>query len=513
MRILLVDLSSLFRPIWESRLQEADTDWTSKTTVARVHEMAHGYEAVAICCDSRKSWRKELAPTYKANRPVSEEPMLHQLRLAQEALKDDGFCVWQAEGFEADDVISAACDQASRYPGLGADVVIASSDKDLTQLVCEMGEYRIRVKSIRTGDVMGPAEVESKFGVPPAKMRDWLCLVGDSSDNVAGVKGVGPKRATELLQKHGSLFDIYANLGDSCAKLGLTPSIYTALKESVEAVELARKLITLRTDVELSFADIFKPRTPKAAPVDMTEDDMETVDGEIVDEVTETKSVPPPKTDEKGADVKRDPGSDRAKLQVVETQTASVQLVKVDWDKELEPRSGKAALGVASALHASRLFQGFGSPEGIFSTIMLGRELGLGAMSSIRGIHLLDTPQGKKHGLSADLMAALVLSSGKAMFFEPEAIEATYAVYTTQRVGRPKPFTMRFDIEEARAAQLTNDTREAKEGRKPGNWEKWAKDMCKARCVARLARAIYPDICFGLYVPEEFESFRDKEAA
>lgn len=108
MRLLLVDLSSLFRPIWEMSGQEADQDHASRATVGAVHTMAHGYDGVAICCDSRKSWRKELAPTYKANRPPSEEPMLHQLRLAQEQLRKDGFPVWQVDGMEADDICAAA---------------------------------------------------------------------------------------------------------------------------------------------------------------------------------------------------------------------------------------------------------------------------------------------------------------------------------------------------------------------------------------------------------------------
>lgn len=499
MRILLVDLSSLFRPIWETSGKEADQDYASKTTVARVHELATGFDACAIACDSRKSWRKEMCATYKANRPTTEEPLRHQLRLAQDQLREDGFPVWEAEGFEADDVIASAVRHIEPMP-VHFEVVIASSDKDLACLASAC----VAIKSLHSGATMGPAEVKAKFGVRPDQMVDWLCLVGDSSDNIPGIKGIGAKTATELLNTHGSLFDLYQKLGDSCTVLGLTPRLFSLLKDGVADVEMARKLITLRTDVELPFADIFKPRVSKAAPVEFTEDTMQTVDGEIVDETT-GEVTPAMKTDEKEGPAKP------TRAPVIELPSS--QLVKVEWDKELEPRSSKMAMEVARALFASKLFQGFGSPEAIFSTVMLGRELNLGAMSAIRGIHLLETPNGKKHGLSADLMAALVLSSGKAMFFEPEAIEATYAVYTTQRVGRPKPFTMRFDIEEARAAQLTNDTREAKEGRKLGNWEKWAKDMCKARCVARLARAIYPDVCFGLYVPEEFESYRDKEAA
>lgn len=493
MRILLVDLSSLFRPIWEMSGKEADQDYASKATVARVHDLANGFDHVAICCDSRKSWRKELAPTYKANRPASEEPMLHQLRMAQDQLKEDGFPVWQAEGFEADDVIASAVVKLAR-PDERQAIVIASSDKDLVQMVSDDGLSAVLVKSLRTGDVMGPVEAEQKFGVKPQQMVDWLCMVGDASDNVEGVKGIGPKRATELLQKHGSLANIYANIGDAAHCLNLTPSMYTNLKEGIHTAELARKLITLRVDVQLPFDDIFKPRVPKTQPVEFEQEEpMETtVDGEVIEEkpaVAERQETTAQVVDIKPAPQKEKPSMD--------DRPASAALTVVDWEKELEPRSSKGALAVANALFASRLFQGFGSPEAVFSTVMLGRELGLGTMGSIRGIHLIETKNGKRHSLSADLMAALVLQSGKAKYFDPVELEATHATYTTHRVGSAKPFTLTFKLEEAEKAGLI---------KKDGNWEKWAIDMCKARAVARLARAIYPDVCFGLYVREELEA-------
>ncbi len=494
MKLLLVDLSSLFRPIFEMSGKEADQDYASKATVARVHELAQGFDGVAVCCDSRKSWRKELAPTYKAQRPPTEEPLRHQLRLAQEQLEADGFPVWTADGFEADDVIAAACSWALADVGSAAEVVIASSDKDLCQLV----DGQISVKSLRTGDVMGPDGVVAKFGVKPSQMRDWLCLVGDSSDNVKGVPGIGPKRATALLQEHGSLFELYSKLGDSCTVLGLTPSMFSALKENVAAVELARKLITLRTDVELPFADIFKPRVAKATSATTYEelDEMETKDGEIIDETTgevTTPSEPAPKADVVDIQVKT---TEKEKSKSPAFDEPSSALAVVEWSKQLEPRSTKGAMATALALFATKHFQGFGSPEAIFSTIMLGRELGIGAMSSVRGIHLIETKTGKRHTLSADLMAGLVLSSGKAKYFDPVELEPTHATYTTHRIGSAKPFTLTFKLEEAITAGLV---------KKDGNWEKWAVDMCKARVVARLARAVYPDVCFGLYVPEEFQ--------
>ena len=495
MKLLLVDLSSLFRPIWEMSGQEADQDHASRATVGAVHTMAHGYDHVAVCCDSRKSWRKELAPTYKANRPTSEEPMLHQLRLAQEQLRKDGFPVWQADGFEADDVIASAVNHYIEPElALDAEVVIASSDKDLFQLVRE----RVKMKSIRSGELYDAVGVKAKLGVGPDQVRDWLCLVGDSSDNVKGVPGIGPKRATELLTKYGSLSALYSMLGESCTVLGLTPSMFTNLKEGLQNAELARKLITLRTDVELPFEEIFKPRAPQnvGEQFDQEEDMAEVIDndtGEVIQtpEPEQKKAEPPPVAEKKPADVVQ------IKQAPQEEPRVSVELAKVEWEAELEPRSPRQVVAYADKLFAARLFDGYGTAEGVMTTILLGRELGIGMMGSLRGIHLMDVKGKKKHSLSADLMAALVLQSGKAKFFEPVELTPTSATYHTQRVGADKPFKMTFNISEAKQAGLI------KAG---GGWETWPLDMCKARCIARLARTIYPDVCFGLYVAEELEA-------
>lgn len=500
MKLLLVDLSSLFRPIWEMSGAEADQDHASRATVGAIHTMSHGYDGVAICCDSRRSWRKELAPTYKANRPPSQEPMIHQLRLAQEQLRKDGFPVWEAEGFEADDVIASAVGMLGREEPM--DVVIASSDKDLCQLVCVRADgFSARVKSLRSGDVMGPAEIEKKFGVRPDQMVDWLCLVGDSSDNVKGIDGIGPKRAVALLQEHGSLRNLYSKLGGSCTVLGLTPSMFTNLKDGVQNAELARKLVTLRTDVELPFEEIFKPRAPQRAEK-LAEEDLDM--GDAIDndtgEVTQAKepatepkkSDPPPEKTDATNVVQMRPTDD-----VKDVKGPSVALTTVEWEAELEPRGLNQVNWYAQKLFNARIFAGYGTYEGVMTTILLGRELGLGMMGSLRGIHLMEVKGRQKHALSADLMAALVLQSPQCKFFEPVELTPTKATYRTHRAGSAKPFELTFDIDEARAAGLV---------RPDSNWTKWPIDMCKARCVARLARTIYPDVCFGLYVTEELEA-------
>ena len=130
--ILLVDLSSIVHPIFHMSASEPDPNHCSQATVARVHALANGAEHVAICCDSGKSFRKELDSTYKANRPERNETLHHQIALAVETLKADGFPIWTADGFEADDVIAAATTRALALDD--TTVLIVTGDKDLLVL-------------------------------------------------------------------------------------------------------------------------------------------------------------------------------------------------------------------------------------------------------------------------------------------------------------------------------------------------------------------------------------------
>jgi 5'-3' exonuclease len=472
--------------------QEADQDHASRATVGAIHTMAHGYDGVAVCCDSRKSWRKELAPTYKANRPPSEEPMLHQLRLAKEQLAKDGFPVWEAEGFEADDVIASAVARLAQADMPGAEVVIASSDKDLFQLVGDFDGYTVRVKSIRSGEIYDVAGVEKKFGVRPEQIRDWLCLVGDSSDNVKGIKDIGPKRATELLKKHGSLANIYANLGPAAHCLGLTPSMYTNLKEGLANAELARKLVTLRTDVELPFADILKPRAPQNHEKEFEEEDdtmAEVIDNDTgeVTHVPDAEPKPEPKKSEPPA---AETVTDDTMAPATGTPSTAIVAAPAEWTRGLEPTSYHMAIGMAKTLHNSRLFSAYGTPQAVLAVIMAGREFGFGVMQSLRSFHIVEG----KPTMSAGMMSALVLGSGKAKQFRCIHTSTERATFRCQRSDEDTFIDVSFTIEEARAAGLVKPR---------SGWEKYPADMLVARARARAGRLVWPDVLANVYTFEE----------
>ena len=187
--------------------------------------------------------RRSLDEAYKANRPdysgmEPDDVPFTQLPAVCALLDSCGIPRWFARGCEADDLIASYALGA----GEDTDVVILSSDRDYWQLIGE----RIRTALWQAGTLTltDPAAVRAKFGVDPEQFCDWKCLVGDSSDNIAGVPGVGPKTAAALLSRFGTVEGIYLNI-DEIEK----PKLRSALLASRERMDLNRRLIRLEASV------------------------------------------------------------------------------------------------------------------------------------------------------------------------------------------------------------------------------------------------------------------------
>lgn len=200
---------------------------------------------LAVAMDSRApSFRKALDPRYKATRPAPPPDLIGQMNRCEEIVRAYRIPVFQEDGVEADDLIATV---AARAAADGVRVVIVSADKDMMQILHDDDDAIVMWDSMRDR-VYGPAEVEAKWGVPPSQVRDLLALTGDSSDNVPGVRGVGPKTGADLLKAHGSLEGIYAAL----------PTIKRAkLRENLEAHKddalVSQKLVTLRADLDVKW--------------------------------------------------------------------------------------------------------------------------------------------------------------------------------------------------------------------------------------------------------------------
>jgi DNA polymerase-1 len=214
---------------------------------------AGGPLCAAAAFDSRTpTFRHKLYAAYKANREKAPEDLHDQVPLVEELLEALGIRALRADGYEADDIIATLagiCRKEKRR------CYILSSDKDLLQLVGEAAwELRPRKLSGPAAgsgyEVVGPDEVKAEWGVGPGRILDLLSLVGDSSDNIPGVKGVGEKTASKLMARYGSLDAIYENIA------GIEGSVGKKLADGKESAYFSKKLITLEDQVPLPVKNI-----------------------------------------------------------------------------------------------------------------------------------------------------------------------------------------------------------------------------------------------------------------
>lgn len=203
-------------------------------------------EHIAVIFDAKgKTFRDDMFPEYKANRPPMPDDLRGQIEPLHAVIKAMGLPLISISGVEADDVIGTLATQASQQ---GMPVLISTGDKDMAQLV----DQNITLINTMTDVVMDPAGVVDKFGIGPELLIDYLALMGDKVDNIPGVPGVGEKTAKALLTGIGGLDALYDNL-DDIAPLGFRGSKTMAKKllDNKEAAYMSYKLATIKLDVEL----------------------------------------------------------------------------------------------------------------------------------------------------------------------------------------------------------------------------------------------------------------------
>ena len=211
--------------------------WGAVLRILAKHNPTHF--AIARDVAHTKTFRHELYPDYKANRGPMPEEMAAQMPLLGESLEASGIPLLSEPGYEADDVMASTATAAVEA---GFDhVVILSKDKDMSQIVNDK-IHLFHLTKGADGIDFGPEQVMEKYGLPPEKIRDYLALMGDASDNVPGVPKVGPKTAIQLLNDYGDMDNLYANL-DKITKKGL----HDNLESNREKAFLSRELVTLQT--------------------------------------------------------------------------------------------------------------------------------------------------------------------------------------------------------------------------------------------------------------------------
>ena len=219
-----------------------------------LRKLRQDYPADYILCvfDAKgKTFRDDWYPEYKAHRPAMPSDLVQQIEPLHQAIAASGWNLMMLEGVEADDVIGTLAQQA----GDGVRCVIATGDKDLAQLVNEHVTL-INTMSNETLDIAG---VNTKFGVPPERIVDYLTLTGDTVDNVPGVEKVGPKTAVKWLTQYGTLDNLVQHASEIGGVVGEN------LRKALDWLPQARRLITVKCDVELpkTYSELVPPQPDK----------------------------------------------------------------------------------------------------------------------------------------------------------------------------------------------------------------------------------------------------------
>lgn len=245
--LILVDGSSyLFRAYHVPYLQALSTSYGQSTgaitgVLNMIKSLQKDYPSgnIVVVFDAKgKTFRNDMYPEYKANRPAMPEDLRTQIAPLHEIIEAMGLPLLVIEGVEADDVIGTLANQASK---LKMETVISTGDKDMAQLVTA----HVRLINTMTNVEMDEAGVEEKFAVRPDQIIDYLALMGDKVDNIPGVDKCGPKTAAKWLAEHGTLEQVMVNADNVKGKVG------EHLRNALSHLPLSYELATIKLDVEL----------------------------------------------------------------------------------------------------------------------------------------------------------------------------------------------------------------------------------------------------------------------
>lgn len=201
---------------------------------------------VAVAFDKgRQTFRTELYSDYKGNRPDAPEDLRPQFSLIQDVLKTLGICVIEEEGFEGDDILGSL---SKKFGSDDLAVKIITGDRDNLQLITKYSHVLLTKKGISEMLEVTPDNMEELYGYGPDKVIDMKALMGDSSDNIPGVPGVGEKTALKLITEFGTLESVYDHIEDISGK-----KLKERLVENKDLAFLSRQLATIKTDMDLSY--------------------------------------------------------------------------------------------------------------------------------------------------------------------------------------------------------------------------------------------------------------------
>ena len=242
--LLLIDALNLIRRVYAAQPGEDGAERAEGARAACVQSLRRALRqsapthAACVFDGQGKSWRHELDPHYKEGHAPMPEALRQALDSYREAFREIGVASLGFPGLEADDVIATMAIKAS---AAGATAIVLSTDKIFGELL----PAGVRVRDHFRGRETDAAGVLAKFGVRPDQLADCLALAGDRGNNIPGVPGIGAKTAASLLSRFATLEEALSSAGEIEGRLG------ERLREHAETARLCRKLVGLRTDLEL----------------------------------------------------------------------------------------------------------------------------------------------------------------------------------------------------------------------------------------------------------------------
>lgn len=516
--IALVDVSYLFAKSWHAMGRDAHPGEAAQATLDAICAVRESVAHTILCLDAPPYWRKAEYPEYKGQRERPSDEEIAQKKWLLDRIEKDGYSIARVQGFEADDLCATL---AIRYSEFCEDIRIVSADKDCAQCV----GYRVRMfvppVGQRPGEVRGPSEVMTKFGVEPRDIPLYLALCGDKSDNIPGVPKVGGTTAAKWIQE--MRLDTIPKLVAEMAKqheLGArTPAVWRNLATCSDKLQLWLKLTTLRTDVpidheallallvrrevaplvvdeDIERAAIQEETSEMPGDVTTDVDDVQDAEFDPISRAPEGYTAPPLKPKSALAGEFASLGIDAAAIAEQTARepskpTTALAKTTATVTEDLQPLDIDSAYRLAKAFTNGRLYSKFHSPEAIFTIIVKARELGLKVTTALDGFHIIEG----KPSASADMIRALAMRHPDCEYFRLVDSSAESATWETKHRRHPELTRYTYTLAEAKQAGLNG-----------GNWSKRPRDMVTKTAGSKLARLVYPEATMGLYCPEEFSS-------
>jgi len=256
-RLIIIDSNALLHrafhalpPFKTKTGQETGAVYGFLTILFKAIKELQANYIVATFDTKAKTFRHEKFENYKAQRPVTPTGIVSQIPVAKEVLEAFKIPVFVKEGVEADDLIATICTIAPKQEK-DLEIFILTGDLDNLQLVNDKVKVYTSGKGIKDTVIYDIDKVRERFGVEPEQMNDFKALTGDPSDNIPGVEGIGKKTATEIIQKYGSIKNLYDELSTDTAVL--KPKVKEALKQNKNSAFLSRELVEMKKDCDIDF--------------------------------------------------------------------------------------------------------------------------------------------------------------------------------------------------------------------------------------------------------------------